>query len=92
MIVATAIVAVTVTVTLIYLIFYSSSLLAERVLNHIDWNFKLLAIYVLTYVFIDAELGLYPVKFATHFNDSVTLAMILMFLTASVYLLVLILV
>ena len=76
MLVATAVIAVSVTVTLIYLIFYSASLATERVLNHTDWNFKLLAIYVLTFVFLGAELGLNPIR-ASPQHEAITLGLIL---------------
>lgn len=88
MLVATSAIALSVTVTLIYLIFYSMSSTCERVLNNFDWNFKLLAIYALTFVFIAAEFGLNPIRF----GESVTLGLILMYLTASVYVVLLVLV
>lgn len=86
MLVATTAVALSVTVTLLYLIFYSMSTTAEQVLNHLDWNFKLLAIYALTFVFIAAEFGLNPIKF----GDTVTLGMILMYFTAGLFVLLVI--
>lgn len=88
MMVATTVVALCVTVTLIYLIFYSMSTTTEQVLNHLDWNFKLLAIYALTFVFIAAETSLNPIRF----GDSVTFGMILMYFTAALYVVLLVLV
>ena len=41
--------------TLIYLIFYSISSGTEKALNKIDFAVKLLAVYVLVYIFLIAE-------------------------------------
>ena len=58
MLVATSAIAISVTVTLIYLIFYSISTTTEAVLNSLDWNFKLFAIFTITFVFVYAETSL----------------------------------
>ena len=43
-------------VTLLYLVFYSISSGTEKVLDQIDYTFKSLAIFVLVYIFLEAEL------------------------------------
>lgn len=88
MLVATSAIAISVTVTLIYLIFYSISTTTEAVLNSLDWNFKLFAIFTLTFVFVYAETSLQPLRF----GDSVTYGMIVMYVTASAYFVLLIMV
>jgi hypothetical protein len=52
MLLATSTVAISVTFTLVYLIFYCISLRTEKVLRNIDWNLQLLTIYVLVLVFL----------------------------------------
>ena len=88
MLAATLAIALTVTVTLTYLTFYSMSPRTERILNNLDWSFKLLAVYGLTIVFIAAEFSLYPIRL----SESLSLGLFLMYLTGSVALVLLILV
>jgi hypothetical protein len=88
MLLATSTIAVAVTVTLVYLIFYSISLKTERVLKNIDWNFQLLMVYVLTIVFLQAEMSLYPIRFG---DSPLTLMELFMYLTISIYVLSLVL-
>ena len=83
MFIATLGVALSVTVTLIYLIFYCMSQSTQKVLRTVDLNFQLLAIYVLFLVFLEAELSLYPIKF----GDTFTLKQLLQYLTISIYIL-----
>ena len=87
MLIATVAVALSVTMTLIYLIFYSMSKNTERSLDYLDWDFKILAIYALIFVFIKAELGLYPVRF----GDTLTLMDLCLIITVLFLLITLIL-
>jgi len=87
MLVATLAVALSVTVTLLYLIFYSMSKNTERTLDYIDWDFKIFAYYALAWVFIKAEMSLYPIRF----GDTITLMDAFMILTVAFFIITLIL-
>jgi hypothetical protein len=88
MLVATATLAVSVTFSLIYLIFYCISLRTEKVLRNIDWNLQLLTIYVLVFVFLEAEMSLYPIRFG---DSSLTVMQLFMYITISIYVISLVL-
>ena len=78
------------TVTLIYLIFYSMSHRCERALDSVDTNFKYFAIFTLVYLFLVAEFLLDPIKLNS--LGGITLFELLEYATISVFVLVLILV
>ena len=86
MLVATLPVAISVTVSLIYLVFYSMSPRTERVLEKADWNFKVVAVFSLTLVFVYAEMSLYPV----HVSNGLSLMDFFLSLTLGVSILVLV--
>jgi hypothetical protein len=52
MLLATSTLAICVTFTLVYLVFYCISLRAKNILSNIEWNLQLLTIYVLILVFL----------------------------------------
>lgn len=87
MLIATGSIAISLTVTLIYLIFYCMSKSTERTLKGIDQSFKIINIFVLTFVFLGAEMDPNPVRL----SDEVKLQSILMITTAVVLILVLVL-
>ena len=64
------------------------SLTGERILNNLDWNFKLLAIYALVIVFLQAELSLNPIIY----SEGASLRIILIYITGVVYLISLVLI
>ena len=85
---ATTTIAISVTFTLVYLIFYCISQRAKNILSNIDWNLQLLTIYVLVIVFLQAEMSLYPIRFG---ESSLTVMQLFMYLTISIYLVSLVL-
>ena len=87
MLIATGTIAISLTVTLIYLIFYCMSKSTERTLKGLDQGFKTITIFALTFVFLGAEMDPYPVRL----SDTVKLQSVLLIATAAVLILVLVL-
>jgi FtsH-binding integral membrane protein len=81
MLIAALVVAVSVTITLFYLVFYSINSQVERTLKKIDTNFKYFAVFVLLIVFLIAEESANPVRL----NENLTLLDLLIYLTISIY-------
>ena len=79
---ATCGVSFSVTFTLIYLIFYCMSSNAEKILSNIDWNLQLLMIYTLVFVFIYAEMSLYPIRFG---DSALTVMQLFLIITFTLY-------
>ena len=88
MFIATLAVAVSVTVTLIYLTFYSISPWANKALDKLDWSFKIIAIYSLLIVFLAAELSPNQIKV----NEQLNFMQLAILVTVTVFLAVIILV
>ena len=88
MLLATSTLAICVTFTLVYLIFYCISIRSEKVLKNIDWNLNLLTLYILLIVFLQAEMSLYPIRFG---DSPLTVMQLFMYITLSIYVLSLVL-
>lgn len=89
MFIATLVAALSVTVSLIYLIFYSMSLRVEKVLRQLDLNFKYLVVFVLFAIFLVAEYLPYPIKFT--FISETTLLEFLLYLTIVFFVIIIVL-
>jgi hypothetical protein len=86
MLIATFSVAVSVTFSLVFVVFYSISNRSMKILDNLDSNFKVIAIYSLVVVFLYAEQSPSPVRV----NEKLNLMELLIYLTASTFVLVII--
>lgn len=86
MVVLNAIIALSLTITLTYTVFYSMSKIQQRQLETADLFFRLLMIYTIVVIFLAAELYPYPIRFG-----EITLFLLLTIITAIVLGVVLIL-
>lgn len=86
MLILTVIIATSHIVTLIYIIFYSIGKTTQMVLEKLDYNFFLLMIYTIVCILLVAVMYPYPIQ-----EGESTLLMILIYITISVYSVVLIL-